>query len=229
MGKMKMNKLLVEEDKLDISKGLYNVNFKKNSTIKISGEVTIESIIDSNVSLEFNLDNQTILKCSLVIYLQKNAKITFNLNDSSSLEFNLLIINEKNNKYEINVNMLGNNSRSLVKMHAINKGEKDLLDVICNGYVKDKTINNDLKEDLKGLVLYNDTIYIRPNMLIDTNEVTANHLVAISSFNLEELFYLTSRGLDLSSAKELLATSFIMRLVPDSCQNRVKMEVINNE
>ena len=55
----------------------------------------------------------------------------------------------------------------------------------------------------------NDTIKISPIMIVDTNEVLANHLVTIGNFNAEELFYLESLGLSEKMAKDMLIESFM--------------------
>lgn len=229
MGLMIMNKLLVVDDKLDIKEGIYDLVFENDCKVKIKGNVEAETFVKNDNNLEFDLEESGKFKFKMVLSLNKDANITFNLNSESFLEFDILIINNGHNKYVININMLGNNGKAVVNAHAINKDSDGILDLICNGYIKKKTINNDLKENLRGLILNSDTIYIRPNMFVDTNEVVANHLVTVSSFNPEELFYLTSRGLNLLSAKKLLASSFIMKYVPEAYQDLVKMEVINNE
>ena len=66
-------------------------------------------------------------------------------------------------------------------------------------------------------------------MFVKTSEVLANHKVTISSYNLQELFYLTTHGLNLKTAQELLLESFTVKFMPNIFQDKIKMEVINNE
>ena len=66
-------------------------------------------------------------------------------------------------------------------------------------------------------------------MDVKTNEVIANHLVTIGSFNKDELFYLNTRGLSKNKSEELLTKSFICNILNEDLKNRIKMEVINYE
>jgi len=66
-------------------------------------------------------------------------------------------------------------------------------------------------------------------MDVKTNEVIANHLVTIGSFNKDELFYLNSQGLSNDLAKNLLLRSFISNILNENIKEQLKMEVINYE
>ena len=106
--------------------------------------------------------------------------------------------------------MTYDNSIASTHVRALNIQDNSNLDVIFKGYIKEKTKGNELVEDLKGLLVRNnDTIKISPIMIVDTNEVLANHLVTIGNFNTEELFYLESLGLSEKMAKDMLIESFM--------------------
>ena len=50
---------------------------------------------------------------------------------------------------------------------------------------------------------------INPILLIDENDVEANHAALIGKFSKEEVFYLMSRGIDYDSAINLLVKGFL--------------------
>ncbi len=120
--------------------------------------------------------------------------------------------------------MPNNGAYANIKVRVINILSNSNINLVVNGKILEATRDNELIEDLKGLIINeNDMIKISPNMMVDTNEVLANHLVTIGSFNKEELFYLTMRGLSLSSAKELLKKAFLTNIM--SAYEKEKMEV----
>lgn len=204
-----MNKLLVVEDK-KITSGEYNLELNKNVVINIEGNVILHDI--NNINKEFNIELED--NSNLDLYLIKKSEcdynISFSLLNNVKLNLNMLILNNNKNKVTVNINMLGNSSKAILDIRGMNIDNDSNLDIICNGYVKKDTKDNELIENLKGLIKNeNDTIKISPVMKIDTNEVSANHLVTIGSFNKEELFYLESLGLDKDNAQNMLTNSFL--------------------
>lgn len=63
-------------------------------------------------------------------------------------------------------------------------------------------------------ILLQDTarIITRPELEIDTDEVTCAHGSAVGHFDATELFYLTSRGIPEKEAKKLLIRSFLAEI-----------------
>jgi len=53
----------------------------------------------------------------------------------------------------------------------------------------------------------------KPNLEIFADDVKASHGATLSQFNVEELFYLRSRGMDRSSAEETLAAGFCQEIL----------------
>lgn len=51
---------------------------------------------------------------------------------------------------------------------------------------------------------------ICPNLLIEENDVEANHAAYIGAFSDEEIFYLQSRGIDIDTAHNLLIRGFLL-------------------
>ena len=204
-----MNRLLVVEDK-KITSGEYNLELNENVVINIEGNVILHDI--NNINKEFNIELEDNSKLDL--YLIKKSEcdynISFSLLNNVKLNLNMLILNNNKNKVTVNINMLGNSSKAILDIRGMNIDNDSNLDIICNVYVKKNTKDNELIENLKGLIKNeNDTIKISPVMKIDTNEVSANHLVTIGSFNKEELFYLESLGLDKDNAQNMLTNSFL--------------------
>lgn len=204
-----MNKLLVVEDK-KINSGEYNLELNKEISLDIIGNVIIHDLNNTNNKLELKIDNNSSLDYYEVKVLENDYQIHITLLEEVKFNLNLLILNKGKHQVKVDVDMLNNKAYASLNIRAINIENNSNLDVICNGYIKASTKDNELVENLKGLITKeNDSIKISPIMVVDTNEVSANHLVTIGNFDIEELFYLESLGLSTEYAKKLLTESFI--------------------
>lgn len=204
-----MNKLIVVENK-KIATGEYNLELNKEVSLDISGNVVMHDINNANNKLELKINSNSNLDYYEVRVLEDNYHFHITLLENASFNLNLLILNKGKHQVKIDVDMLENNIHASLNIRAINIESDSNLDIICNGYIKKNAKDNELVENLKGLITKdNDSIKISPIMIVDTNEVSANHLVTIGNFDIEELFYLKSLGLSEDYAKKLLTESFI--------------------
>ena len=222
-----MNKILMGEGKNLLNSGEYFIEYNKEIEIDINGEVIINS--NSNSNLTLNITNNSNLKFYNLDMIKENRCIIINVYDNVELDYNLALINTGKNKCNVKVNILGNNSSVNIKVRVLNTDKQSKIDIICDGNINIKTIDNEFVEDIKGLILSSDHIKISPNMDVSTNLVMANHLVTVGSFNIDELFYLKSRGLSELKAKKLLVESFIKNILPEVLWEYVNLEVINSE
>ena len=85
---------------------------------------------------------------------------------------------------------------------------KVLIDV--NGIVPKGNIGCILNQSNRIISLNNNKCQINPNLLIDENDVVANHSAFVGKFDEEQLFYLQSRGISYNDALKLLIKGFII-------------------
>lgn len=219
---MKENKILVEKNNsLNLKDEKIILDLKCNDIIlNIEGKVTINEIVDG-------IDNRNIK-----INLNKNSKLTYNrfcrldsgkcLIDVKNLDNSIINFNNSfitTDKYELIINneFICNNSNSKLNIKGVSV-LNGLIKVIVNGIVKEKTLDNELLEDIRILTLNNNEHIITPNMMIDSENVVANHNVAISGVSDIELFYLNSKGLSYEKSIELIKNGFLiknMELIPE--------------
>jgi len=223
-----MNKLLLVEDINNIKSGNYELNYQKNTIINITDNVALNDY-NNIYDLNINIKSNSKVFLDKVNILNKNLNLVINLIDDSILNLNWVIINDGKNKIHLTINMNGSKCSATAKVRIINKTKDSNLDFVIDGNIEKNTFDNILLEDIKGLILGEDTIKISPNMDVKTNEIIANHLVTIGSFNKDELFYLNTRGLSKNKSEELLTKSFICNILNEDLKNRIKMEVINYE
>lgn len=226
-----MNKLLVVEDHLQISSGEYIIDAKNNPNIKIDGKVLLHEYETSQDAYQIEIEKNSHLSWYQVCEVEKNMTIHISLDHQSILDYHVLFINHGEHTVTITIDLMGSDVKANIHLRAINLNSASKLDVICNGKVYENTMNNELLEDLKGLILNHDTIKISPNMFVDTNEVMANHFVTIGSFDEADLFYLKSKGISLEQAKRMLLNAFVMNGLSDVLKEKLnhKMEVITIE
>ncbi|MDE5539725.1 MAG: SufD family Fe-S cluster assembly protein, partial [Bacilli bacterium] len=220
-----MNKLLLVEDIKELRAGEYDISYNQDTQLKVTGKTIMSNIDKNNCSLDIELASDAEVFLDKVNVITKDMHINIKMNQNSHLVLNWVIINDGNNKVVLDINMLGNNNKAEVHVRVINKNIDDSADVICNGMVCAGTIDNELLEDLKGLLMNDNTIKISPNMNVGTNETMANHLVTIGPLSREELFYLMSRGMSKKQARALMRDSFACSLVNENLKEQIKMEV----
>lgn len=222
-----MNKLSVEEAQNVVKKGEYETVFAANTNIIVNEDVIIHDISNPK-ALEVNISDNAKLLFYQVRELENDCDISFTLGENSDLEYRLLVLNQNKHKITINVVMPNDGAKANIIVRALNTKENSNLDIVVNGKILSDTKDNELVEDLKGLIIDdNETIKISPIMMVDTNEVLANHFVTIGTFNKEELFYLMSKGLSEESAKALLKDAFLTNILSDYLVK--KMEVKEDE
>ncbi|MGM9879402.1 MAG: SufD family Fe-S cluster assembly protein [Bacilli bacterium] len=210
-----MNKIQVEDVKdeeinyslenssiIIIKKSNAKINFVVNNNIKVF--ILIES---SNLELLYDTTSNFDLN---IFSVNSSLNIITNLK-KDNLRFNYAYstINENSNTYKITVNHIGKNITSNIVSHGINLVSNKLSFTITAKVPKesDGACTN---QDSKIITLNKNVATIKPNLLIDTDDVEASHSAYIGEFKEEALFYLETRGLNRKTSEKLLAKSFLI-------------------
>lgn len=202
-----MNKLLVSGI-INLNKGSYILEFNNNeATINVLDEVTVY-ILNSNIKkLTINLEDNSKLNIYKYDKLLKNdIDIIINENNDTFVNFNGTFISERNVLFKLSNYIKGNNNSSNINIRSVSNN--DSIKIIVDVDIEKDTFNNTALEDLKGLN-NGGFIHIEPNIMCKSNEVVANHLTTIGTFDQDNLSYLMSKGLSELNAKELLLNGFI--------------------
>ena len=209
-----MNKIFIEE--LTSEKDLYleesTIVIVKSSDCKlnyfIKDEINIFTLIMSS-----SVKVSCMVECNSIFNMfSVNSSLSVNidlLNDDINYRYAYSTINKDNNDYEININHLGNNIISNITNHGINTEDNKLLFVI-NTIVPKNSLNITTNQDSKIIVLKDNNASIKPNLLIDNDDIEANHAAYIGRFKEEELFYLMTRGIKKEDAVDLMIKSFLI-------------------
>lgn len=214
---MQVNNIIIDNDLTSLDKGEYNITCKKTKIILN----ILDDIVINDYSCELNTEN-------IEINLQDNSSLIYNKYTTSNLENCTLNINQANNSkftlnfslasatnvnLVINNNLIGNNNKSKISLRALSKHNNIIADVSAKVFKETKA--NEIIEDLKGLNLEDGKITINPKLLIDSDDVNANHLMTISNINESQLFALMSKGLTRKDSINLLQKGFLFAILPD--------------
>lgn len=176
---------------------------------------------------------------------------TYNLNSYSNLNVQKFYDIEKINQYDI-VNLNGEHAKFNYVLKTISSEEEKYNLVINHNapYTCSDIINNAINIDNgktifdvtgivpKGkigcslnqnnrIVTFNENLcQINPNLLIDENDVSANHSAFIGKFNDEEIFYLQSRGIGYNEVIKLLIKGFLISNLKLDSQEIENLETI---
>ncbi len=201
-------------DKIDIEINisenvLFNLyEYRKTDKLKIQNKYYLEA--DSNVVInKFNDSNE--LKELDITYLNgQNATINYNLNTISKGKQRVDIIAYHNSS---NTNSYINN-----KSVTIDDGS-----IVFNvtGNVYNNIVDCNVHQDSKIINLNDAKCEINPILLIDENDVEAEHAAYIGKFKESDIFYLMSRGIPYDKAINLLVRGFLYIDIKDD-------DVINN-
>ncbi len=209
-----MNKIFVED--IDSQKDLYLKDdtiliidkSDKKLSLKIEDDVTVFALIlFSNINIVYDTCYNTKLN---IFTVDSSMSLDINLmKDNIYFNYFYSNINNNDNNYEVNINHLGSNITSKITNHGINT-ENNKLSYTINTIVPKDYTNIKTSQDSKIIVLKDNNATIKPNLLIDNDDIEASHAAYIGKFNEEKIFYLMTRGIDKNNATDLLVRSFLI-------------------
>lgn len=219
-----MNKLLMSDDiiKIDNDDILIEDN---NINIEVTGKSKI-TILNKQIN-SFNIlikkDSEVMIE-DFRIMDKEDTSIKITIEENSILTYNHSFINNKEYNLNIITNYIGNNSKIVFNIHGIN--DKGISNITADG-VLGNNIKNELLENIHIININDGKAIIIPNILVDNNEVLANHAATIGRINKEEINYLMSKGISYNLARKLILNGFLINIFKtDELIIKIK-EIIN--
>lgn len=215
-----MNTLIVD-NKDDISDIIVTEDMYIKINLNDIGSIINIDVMENQNLMVFEINNNTTNNITYNLRDGANVivnKICVDCNDvtnikisgnNASITYITSLVSYKDNEYVQNIYHYGSGSTSTVINHGINANDKKLSFVI-NGNIDKDSIGSNLKQDNKIINLDNGESFIHPNLIVDNNDVVANHGAYIGSFNEEVLFYLKTRGLSDKDCNYLLIKGFML-------------------
>lgn len=178
----------------DVCCNIYEL--KKGQDVKIQYKYYMET--------RSNLQIHKFYDCNVV----KELDIIELNGEYASIDYKMHTISKNTQKYDV---VVYHNSRC-TKSNIVSKGvniKDGSLSFNITGTVYNGIVDCELSQNSRIITMNEKPCNINPNLLIEENDVVANHAALIGKFNEEEIFYLMSRGITREDAIKLLTKGFL--------------------
>jgi Fe-S cluster assembly scaffold protein SufB len=152
-----------------------------------------------------------------------------NLNGvGAQIDYNFKTISTGCEKYDLMIYHNYRNTVSNINNNGVNIKDGSLVFNITSIVLNDKK-GCLLNQNNRIVNLNNNKCEVNPNLLVEENDVEANHSALIGRFSDEEMFYLQSRGISETLALNLLIKGFLIDglTIDDDQKSRVN-QIIDN-
>jgi Fe-S cluster assembly scaffold protein SufB len=204
------NKINVDTE-IHLSSPMY---LEIENTVKLNIEVDenidtkLVIIGNSDYDININLNENSSL---LVNSINKNnsVNVEINLNEKSVITYNHSTLSKNDSINNFKVNHITSNSTSNLNNNGINLSSNKLFFNI-DGIVK-KNLSNIVCNQSSKIINFNlGESKIIPNLIIDSNDIIANHSAYIGEIGEEEKFYLKSRGINEEDIKKIIYKAILL-------------------
>lgn len=218
---MKMNIDVLKDTSLFIS-------YKGKDEIKLDISITLAP----NVTLKlYELKESKTAKIQEKFYIYDNAKVENEkfINMDSLKELNIIYLNGVASSYESNQSgfIKGKSKLDVLSYHNYPKTSSFLnhnFVTIEEGEMKLNVTSMVYKNRKKSILKQNNQIlnqnnsnsYIKPNLLIEENDIEASHSANIEPFDERKIFYMQTRGINKKEAEMLLLEDFLKSNIVDT-------------
>lgn len=183
----------------------------------------VDKISDYEIIVNKNVENKLVIigtnDYQLDITLKENSKliinslnkdnsvnININLDKNSSIMYNHSVLSRIDSINSFIINHHDNDTTSILNNNGINLGNNKLFFNV-DGVIPKNMHNINCNQSSKILNFKKGNSKIIPNLIIDSNDVVANHAAYIGKISDDEMFYLESRGISRDNIKKLIYKS----------------------
>src|SRR5574344_1943010 len=204
-------------------------------------------ILEINDNIDININIETNINANIYLLINsEDIKLRYNLTTNSKLNVYGFTKHIDNNNIIINLNGINSNINYVMKTisstttnykYMVYHNDKNTVsNIINNGVnIKDGNLVIDISSYIpKGITgctanqisriinLTTNKCIIRPNLLIEEEDVEANHSALRGTFSDDEIFYLESRGISYDDTVDLLTKGFIYSRLDDNMKDLIK-------
>lgn len=228
------------EEGFTLENGIFDVLFtdlhsNENIAINVGKNSTVKMAFFAKTELEnFNLNIDCFGDCTLDIYFAdfakdvNNVNVMINLkNEQSRVSWHLASLTSKCDKkvFNVSVNHEAKNTYAKVDNYGVCKDTGKLL-FAGTSYINNGSIQSQTFQNAKIMVFDKECVATaKPILKIDENDIIANHAAVVGKVNDEHLFYLTSRGLSESQAKEIITFGYLKPILEGFIEDEIKEEI----
>lgn len=212
-----MNKILLSGGITELEK------FNEDANIEVLNDSILNAInLGDDLNLNIYVKENANLTLNIFDYaLDKNINLYIESYDNSKFNLNTSFISTGKYKMDIKNNIYGNNIKSNVNIRGINEINGNVI-INMEAVVAGNTKNNVVNEYARIINKSDNSNVLIPNLIVNTNDVIANHGVSIGNLRDDEIFYLLSKGIDKHSARKLLEEGFILQIMSEEIKAQIK-------
>ena len=198
------------------------INYSESSDTKL--EITYNVLENINLNI-LEINESSNIKIANNFYIKENSVVNINkfYDTFSAREMDLVSLDGVNAKVNYSLKSISKKEQKydVFVYHNYDKTESNIINKGANINEGSITFNltGIVPKGIKGCILnqssriitFNDKkCTINPKLLIDEQDVIANHSALIGTFDEETLFYLMSRGISKENAIKLLVKGFLL-------------------
>lgn len=221
-----------------------------DDAVKTSANIVVEVIAQAGSQIKFSAIDR--LGQHLDTYLTRRATI----GNDASVDWAIGLLNKGNVVADLDADLKGNGSHANLKVVGLsagrqvqgvdtrvtNYGNNSVGHILQHGVILESgtlTFNGighiirgakgaDAQQESRVLMLSDKARSdANPILLIDENEVTAGHAASIGQVDPEDMYYLTSRGLDRATAERLVIRGFLGAVITEIPVKEVRDQMID--
>lgn len=210
-----------------------NENEKIDLVIKNNARVRLSFFAKTELkNLEINIDvygnSELEIYFADFAYGMNEVNVKINLKEPRSrVNWHLASLTSKQDKKVFNVSVVheAKNTYAKVDNYGVCKDTGKLLFAGVS-HILNKSIESETYQNAKIMVFDKECIATaKPILKIDENDIIANHAAVVGKVNDEHLFYLTSRGLSESQAKEIITFGYLKPILEGFVEDNIKEEI----
>lgn len=220
---------------LDDVKNKIVINFKENIIVNLN----IRKINNDN-DLVFNINDKSLVNIRIINEnIENKISIESNLNKEAEINYYYVDFSNKNSSLNIQTNLLGKKAKGLFKFSSVSFDNLIKKYNICfdhkssdtesnfEGYgvsknkasieakgvstIRENCVKSIANQKVK-VILFDDESKAKasPTLRIYCDDIIANHACAVGHLNLDHVFYLKSRGLNVQEARKLITIGYLL-------------------
>ncbi len=200
------NKIKVDRENIFLKDNIsyLKIDEYKEYSIFVNANIKSTLIVIGTSDYKLNIyqeENSNLLVNSL--NKDNSVDINIELKKNSSIIYNHSVTANKDSINNFNIKHLESDSKSIINNNGINRRSNKLFFSI-SGIIPKNLTNINCNQNSKIINFNKGNSKIIPNLIIDSNDIIANHSAYIGEINEEELFYLLTRGIKLENIQKLM-------------------------
>lgn len=250
-----MNKIIIDNNKLDNYKDDYIEIIDNKIIFFKNGDYTIEYLNSCDIDLMIEVLDNICIKlfissCDDDLRVRESYRLGFNSNllifkfyynkkvfesvlldldgEGASVSYNFSSISRGVEEYHIIVNHNNHRANSYISNKCVGLDDSKI-SLVVDSKLDKGNIDCVMDQTSRILTLGDVEAKIVPNMFIDDDSVEARHGSVVGRIREEELFYLMSRGISEGEAVSLIVKGFILsNLVVDMDMRALIFKILKN-